>query len=184
MKKLITVVVLLVLALAGWWFSGPYLTVHGLATAIEQRDTSRLERYVDFPRVRVSLRAQISDYLVRQAGPGVAESPFGALLYGLGDQLGGAAVDTMITPMGIGALLQGHVLYKRGRNELQGGDAYGATEPAQPLKEARHRFERLDRFVVDVDRGPAEPPLQVVLEPQGLRWRVVDLRNAIPAPHP
>ncbi|WP_163274959.1 DUF2939 domain-containing protein, partial [Enterobacter hormaechei] len=69
-------------------------TVRGLSQAIEQRDTARLERYVDFPRVRSSLRAQLNDYLVRQAGPDVAASPFGALLYGLGDQLGGAAVDT------------------------------------------------------------------------------------------
>lgn len=182
MKKIFAVLVVLLLVVAGWWFSGPYLTVHGLSQAIEQRDSARLDRYVDFPRVRLSLRAQVSDYLVRQAGPGVASSPFGALLYGLGDQLGGAAVDTLITPMGIGALLQGHVLYKRGRNELQGGDAWAATENAQPLKEARHRFERLDRFVVDVEREPGVPPLQVVLEPQGLRWRVVDLRNALPAP--
>jgi len=54
------------------------------------------------------------------------------------------------------------------------------TQPAQPLKQAKGRFERLDRFVVDVDRGPGQPPLQVVLEPQGLRWQVVDLRNAVP----
>lgn len=181
MKKSAAIVLLLLLAACAWWFSGPYLTVHGLSQAIEQRDTTRLDRHVDFPRVRASLRAQLSDYLVRQAGPDVAGSPFGALLHGVGDQLGGAAVDTLVTPMGIGALLQGHVLYKRGRNELQGGDAWAPVETAQPLKEARHRFERLDRFVVDIEQGPGQPPLQVVLEPQGLRWRVVDLRNAIPA---
>ena len=33
------------------------LGVNGLSKAIEQRDTARLERYVDFPRVRSSLRA-------------------------------------------------------------------------------------------------------------------------------
>ncbi|MBA0223425.1 DUF2939 domain-containing protein [Stenotrophomonas maltophilia] len=176
MKKLTAIVVLLVIALAGVWFGGPYLAIHGLSKAIEQRDTAALERYVDFPRVRVSLRAQLNDYLVRQAGPDVASSPFGALLYGLGDQLGGAAVDTLMTPAGIGAMLQGHVLWKRGRNELQGGDAFAATEPARPLKNARHRFEAFDRFVVDVDRGPGQPPLKVVLEPQGLRWKVVDVQ--------
>ncbi len=179
MKKYVAVLLLLLLAISAWWFGGPYLTVHGLAQAIEQRDTSRLDRYVDFPRVRSSLRAQVGDYMVRQAGGDIASSPFGALLHGLGNQLGGAAVDTLVTPLGIGALLQGHVLYKRGRNELQGGDAWAPTEAARPLKDARHRFERLDRFVVDVDRGPGEVPLQVVLEPQGLRWRVVDLRNAL-----
>jgi len=180
MKKFVAFVLVLLLALAAWWFSGPYLTVHGLAQAIEQRDTTQLERYVDFPGVRLSLRAQVSDYMVRQAGADVAGSPFGALLYGLGDQLGGAAVDTVITPMGIGALLQGHALYKRRRNELQGNDSWGPTQPAQPLQQAKGRFERLDRFVVDLDRGPGQPPLQVVLEPQGLRWQVVDLRNAVP----
>lgn len=182
MKKVIAIVLLLLLALAGAWFGGPYLTVHGLSQAIEQRDTSRLDRYVDFPRVRASLRTQLSDYMLRRAGMDVAASPFGALLHGIGEQLGGAAVDTAVTPTGIAALLQGHVLYKRSRNELQGGDVWAATEPAQPLKQARHRFERVDRFVVEIDRGPVEPPLQVVLEPQGLRWRVVDLRNALPSP--
>ncbi|HEL4298779.1 MULTISPECIES: DUF2939 domain-containing protein [Stenotrophomonas] len=183
MKKLIAVLVPVVLALSAWWFGGPYVTVHGLSRAIEQRDTERLERYVDFPRVRSSLRAQLNDYLVRQAGPDVAASPFGALLYGLGDQLGGAAVDTMVTPTGIGAMLQGHVLWKRGRNELQGGDAFGPTEPARPLKNAEHRFEALDRFVVDIDRGPGQPPLKVVLEPQGLRWKVVDLQLGMSGTH-
>ncbi|WMJ69720.1 DUF2939 domain-containing protein [Stenotrophomonas sp. 24(2023)] len=176
MKRLIAILLLVLLASAAGWFSGPYLAVHGLSQAIEERDSARLVRYVDFPSVRASLRAQFNDYLVRQAGPDVAASPFGALLYGLGDQVGGAAVDTLVTPMGIGAMLQGHVLWKRGRNELQGGDAWAATEPAQPLKRAHHHFERLNRFVVDVDRGPGQPPLQVVLEPQGLRWKVVELR--------
>ena len=58
MKKLTALLVLLVLALAAWWFGGPYLTVNGLSKAIEQRDTARLERYVDFPRVRSACAAQ------------------------------------------------------------------------------------------------------------------------------
>ena len=57
MKKLIGVLILAVAAVCASWFGGPYLTVHGLSKAIEQRDTARLERYVDFPRVRSSLRA-------------------------------------------------------------------------------------------------------------------------------
>lgn len=181
-KRLVLLAALLLIPLA-WWFGGPFLAVHGLADAIERRDTARLPRYVDFPRVRASLRAQVSDVLARQmtrhVGADTAGGLLGSWLYGLGGQLGGTAVDTLVTPTGIAALLQGHVLYRRGRNELQGGDAWAPTEPARPLKDARHRFERLDRFVVEIDRGPGAPPLQFVLEPQGLRWRVVDLRNAL-----
>ncbi|RBJ43101.1 DUF2939 domain-containing protein [Xanthomonas oryzae] len=179
MKKAIGILVVVLLAVTAWWFGGPYLTMQGLSKAIEQRDTAALEHYVDFPRVRSSLRAQLNDYLVRQAGPDIAASPWGTLLYGLGNQLGGAAVDTLVTPIGIGALLQGHVLWKRGRNELHGGDPFGPTEPARPLKNAKHRFEALDRFVIDVERAPGEPPMKVVLEPQGLRWKLVDLQLGI-----
>ena len=183
MKKLIAVAVLVLLIVLGGWFGGPYLTVRGLSQALEQRDTAQLQRYVDFPRVRASLRVQLNDYLVRQAGPELASSPFGSLLYGLGDQLGGAAVDTLVTPAGIGAVLEGHVLWNRGRNQLQGPDTGYAVQPAQPLRQAQHRFERLDRFVVEVPRDGGQPPLQVVLEPQGLRWKVVELRQVF-APLP
>ncbi|AZR34505.1 DUF2939 domain-containing protein [Xanthomonas vasicola] len=179
MKKTIGLLIAVLLTVTAWWFGGPYMTMHGLSKAIEQRDTAALERYVDYPRVRSSLRAQLNDYLVRQAGPDIAASAWGTLLYGLGNQLGGAAVDTLVTPIGVGALLQGHVLWKRGRNELQGSDAFGPTEPARPFKNAKHHFEALDRFVLDVERDPGEPPLKVVLEPQGLRWKVVDLQLGI-----
>jgi len=176
MKKWVAVAVLVVATLVAGWFGGPYLTVHGLSQALEQRDTTRLQRYVDFPQVRTSLRAQMNDHMVRMAGPEVANSPFGGLLYGLGNQLSGAAVDTLVTPMGVAAMLQGNTLWKRGRNELEGNSTWGATAPARPLKEARHHFERYDRFVIELDGAPGEPPLRVVLEPQGLRWKVVDLQ--------
>lgn len=178
-EKAFGILVVVLLAVTAWWFGGPYLTMQGLSKAIAQRDIAALEHYVDFPRVRSSLRAQLNDYLVRQAGPDIAASPWGRLLDGLGNQLGGAAVDTLVTPIGIGALLQGHVLWKRGRNELQGGDPFGPTEPARPLKNAKHRFEALDRFVIDIERAPGESPMKVVLEPQGLRWKVVDLQLGI-----
>ncbi|KLB48905.1 DUF2939 domain-containing protein, partial [Xanthomonas euvesicatoria] len=82
MKKTIGVLIAFLLTVTAWWFGGPYMTMHGLSKAIEQRDTAALERYVDFPRVRSSLRAQLNDYLVRQAGPDIATGPWGTLLYG------------------------------------------------------------------------------------------------------
>lgn len=110
MKKLLWLLVALLLVLAGVVFSGPYLTVHGLSRAIEQRDTAKLDRYVDFPMLRANLRAQLSDYVVRRAGPDMQSSLFGALLLSAGDRLSATAVDALVTPTGIGALLEGHTL--------------------------------------------------------------------------
>ncbi len=178
MKKLIAVVILLVVALAAGWFGGPYLTVHGLSRAIEERDSARLERYVDFPQVRRSLHAQMNDYMVRRAGPALGSGPFASVLYGLGDQFSAAAVDTLVTPMGIAALLQGQSLWSAGTRQLHGNRARSTPSegPAQPLREASHAFQSLDRFVIEVDRGPGQPPLRAVLAPQGLRWKVVDVQ--------
>src|SRR5690606_37854300 len=124
MKKLLLLLGLVVVLLAGWLVSGPYLTLRGLAGAIEQRDTSQLDRYVDFPMLRANLRAQLDDYVVRRAGPDVQSNLVGALLLTAGQKLSGTAVDAMVTPTGIGALMEGHTLWKRASNDLESNDAY------------------------------------------------------------
>ena len=119
-------------------------------------------------------RAQLNDYLVRQAGPDVASSPFGAPALWAGRPAWRCRSGDHGDPDRDRRDAQGHV-WKRGRNELQGGDAFGATEPARPLKHAEHHFEALDRFVIDVDRGPGQPPLKVA-GAAGPALKVVDLR--------
>lgn len=177
MKKLLWLTVILLVVLAGIVFSGPYVTVHGLSRAIEQRDTAKLDRYVDFPMLRANLRAQLSDYVVRRAGPDLQSSLFGALLLSAGDRLSATAVDALVTPTGIGALLEGHTLWKRASNDLDSpsNDAYAAPRPARQLNGATHRFESLSRFTATT-HTPQGAPVVFVLQRSGLRWRLVDIR--------
>ena len=51
MKKLIGILVALVLTVVAWWFSGPYLAVHGLSKAIEQSRTQLRTDIVNARRV-------------------------------------------------------------------------------------------------------------------------------------
>lgn len=174
MKKLIWIVVALAVLLAGYVAAGPYLAIRGLSQAIEQRDTARLDRYVDFPMLRANLRAQLDDYVVRRAGPDVQSNLVGALLLTAGQRLSGTAVDAMVTPVGIGALLEGHALWKRASNDLETADAYAPPKAARPLQGATHRFESLSRFTATThtDQGS----VVFVLQRQGLRWKLVDIR--------
>jgi len=152
MKKLLWLLVTVLVVLAGIVFGGPYVTVHGLSRAIEQRDTARLDRYVDFPMLRANLRAQLSDYVVRRAGPDMQSSLFGALL-------------------------EGHTLWKRASNDLDSpsNDAYAAPRPARPLNGATHHFESLSRFTATT-HTPQGAPVVFILQRSGLRWRLVDIR--------
>ncbi|MDY0978726.1 MULTISPECIES: DUF2939 domain-containing protein [Stenotrophomonas] len=174
MKKLLLLLGLVVVLLAGWLVSGPYLALRGLAGAIEQRDTSQLDRYVDFPMLRANLRAQLDDYVVRRAGPDVQSNLVGALLLTAGQKLSGTAVDAMVTPTGIGALMEGHTLWKRASNDLESNDAYAAPRAARPLEGATHRFESTSRFTATTHTAQGAPVV-FVLQRQGLRWKLVNI---------
>lgn len=174
MKKLLLLLGLVVVLLAGWLVSGPYLTLRGLAGAIEQRDTSQLDRYVDFPMLRANLRAQLDDYVVRRAGPDVQSNLVGALLLTAGQKLSGTAVDAMVTPAGIGALMEGHTLWKRASNDLESNDAYAAPRAARPLEGATHRFESTSRFTATTHTAQGAPVV-FVLQRQGFRWKLVNI---------
>ena len=110
------------LALVAWVAAGPWLAIRGIERAIAQRDTAALERHVDFPRLRVNLKAQLDDRMVRAAGQDIASNPLGAIALAMAGGATGVAVDTLATPLGIGALLQGHVLWQRAGGRTVGGD--------------------------------------------------------------
>ena len=78
-------------------------------------------------------------------------------------------------PLGIGALLQGHVLWKRATGDTRGEGVFAETEPARPLHTARHRYHSLSRFSATVEH-PDGSRTEFLLERQGLRWRLVDIR--------
>ncbi|WP_372014062.1 DUF2939 domain-containing protein [Pseudoxanthomonas sp. 10H] len=167
--------VLALLALAAWVAAGPWLAVRGIERAIEQRDTSALERHVDFPRLRANLKAQLDDRMVRAAGEDVAGNLLGAMALAVAGSATGMAVDTLATPLGIAALLQGHVLWQRAGGRTVGGDAWAPAEPARPLAGARLRYESLSRFTGTVEHADGTRTV-FVLQRQGLRWRLVDIR--------
>lgn len=181
MKKWIAVVVILALALGGYVAAGPYLAINGIRQALAEQDTAKLEKHVDFPALRVNLRAQMEDYLARRAGPDMSSNLLGAFALSAANQMLGGAVDTMVTPLGIGALLQGRSMWKKAIGETVGGDTYAPPVPADPLKNAQHQYESLSRFTATVLDESGEP-VTFVFTRQGLRWRLTDIRLPLATP--
>lgn len=175
MKKWIALVLVLLLALGGYVAAGPYIAIHGIRTALAEQDTAKLQKHVDFPALRVNLRAQMEDRLARQAGPEISGNLLGAAALSIANRLLGSGVDTLVTPMGIAAILQGRSAWKRAVGETVGGDTYAPAVPADPLKDARHRYESLSRFTATVNDADGDP-VTFVFTRQGLRWRLTDIR--------
>lgn len=162
--------------LAAWIAAGPWLAIRGIEQAIEKRDTARLERHVDFPRVRTSLKAQVDDRIVRGAGSTVAGNMFGAAVLALAGSTTGKAVDALATPGGIAAFLQGHAAWQHATGNTRGRWIWTRALPARPLQGAALRYESFSRFSATLEH-PDGGSTVFMLEREGLlRWRLVDIR--------
>lgn len=181
MKKWIALLVVTLLALAGWIAAGPFLTVNAIREAVAAEDTAALQEHVDFVAVRSSLRGQVEDAIARETGIDAQASPFGAIALGLANTAAGGIVDALATPAGIGAVLQGRGLLHRLRGGGVGaGDSHAHQPPPDPLRDAKYRFESPSRFTATVHTADGDPVV-FVLRRDGLRWTLTDIRLPLDA---
>jgi hypothetical protein len=189
MKKIVALLLVVLLALAGWIAAGPFLTVNAIRDAVAAKDAAALSREVDFPAVRASLKAQLNDHMVRKAGPRMQSGLLGAFALRVGGIAVDAAVDTMVTPMGLAAVMEGRKVW----DTVDEGVARPAAPPAsgttaepreRALEKPEYRIESPSRVTATIVDEEGRP-LTFVLTRQGLDWRLTDLRLPLadePAP--
>lgn len=147
---------LFVLGLATYLWASPYLFLRSLQGALLEGDRARLERMVDFPRVREGLKSQIQMQLLKSLEQEAEQNPFAGLAYlfvaGMIDPL----VDALVSPEGLAAL---------------GTGAEPGEAPQEEVKSWRLRY--VDFRTVYVHH-PKDPQSRLYLERQGLfGWKAV-----------
>lgn len=179
MKKWLALLVTVAVLLFGYVAAGPYLTVRAIRSAVQQQDAAALSKQVDFPALRASLKAQLSDRLVRAVGIDGQSGMLGAIGLTVAGGLVNGAVETMVTPVGLGALMEGRKVWKRVDDGIAHPDVADpsavAGERAQPLQGAKYRYESLARFTATVQDDQGRP-IVFVMTRDGLRWRLSDIR--------
>lgn len=164
----------LLVALAALWAAGPWLAMRGIERALAERSPAQLERHIDFPTLRVNLKAQLADRIIRAAGPQAQANRFGALALLAGSKLAGAGVDTVVTPAGLTSLLHGQGLLRRASGHTETADTWSGPARPKPFAQVDWRYQSLDRF--SATRTDAQGHATVfVFARQGLRWRLVDI---------
>lgn len=178
----LALVAFLLALLAAYVVAGPYLTIRAIRQAVIAQDAGELAAQVDFPALRTSLKAQLIDALVREAGPEVQSSAMGAIALTMATGVVNGAVDTMVNPAGLAAVMQGRRLWRDAQDSFArpAVDADGnpvATPDAEavPLHDATMRYESLSRFTATI-RDDDGDPVVFVLRRDGLRWRLADIR--------
>lgn len=184
LRKLLSASTLVVLALAAWIAVGPFLAAREIRTAVIRNDEASLDRRIDFPAVRESLKGQLYG-LVDDSGPPQAGSgSFGDAL----KSLMGGAVDVFLTPRGVLELLR-----RKTALAQNSGDGDSSPAPADSGSSRRkpvihYRFASPNRFEVEVaDADYPEAPAKLVLLRYGLDWKLAAIElplhgQSAPAP--
>lgn len=172
MKKWIALVVVLLLLAGGYIGAGPYLTVAAIREAVTTGNHGALAKQVNFPALRTSFKAQLSDRLIRQAGPDMQAHPFGAFALTVAGGAINAVVDVMVNPAGLGALMEGRQVWRNVRDGFPSQPQSGSNEP---LKHPEYHYESLSRFTATMQDEEGKPVV-FVLTRDGLQWKLSDVR--------
>jgi len=126
MKKSHAVAALIVAALLGlaaYWYWSPFLAVRELQRAGQAGDAEAFNAHVDYPRLRESLKKQLTELLARKTGiTADSSNPLAALGGMIGQRLINPLVDAMVRPETVMAAMSTGRL----------GSSADASAPAQP----------------------------------------------------
>lgn len=106
-RKVISVVVVVCLAVAGWVYASPYLTMRNISHAIDRGDADAVSAHVDFPALRENVKGHLLGKMQDEMGkPEMKDNPFA----GLGQMLAVGVVnqlaETLVSPAGVMLMLK------------------------------------------------------------------------------
>ncbi|MGR3907664.1 DUF2939 domain-containing protein [Burkholderia sp. SR8] len=104
---LIVVLAVAILAAIGYAYASPYVALGRLKAAVDARDAQAVSEYVDFPSLRISLKQQVTEELMRRIDAVKKDNPFAVIGALIGSALIGPLVDAYATPEGVAALMSG-----------------------------------------------------------------------------
>lgn len=145
-------------AFGAWLYATPYLAVLGMKTAADAGDVAKFSRYVDFPALKKSVKA---NYTGESSSKGRKSliSTMGSAMVGV---VVNPMVDSMVTPERLLAAMKGDAKSKKTDSGLDTSLSY----------------EGLNRFVVTVKKkGNSEGPVRLIFYRKGLTsWKLAAVR--------
>ncbi|MBX9575802.1 MAG: DUF2939 domain-containing protein [Caulobacteraceae bacterium] len=114
----------------GWFAATPYLAAKALGEAAERGDARALERLVDFPALRDSMKTEFNERLVGEMRARGEDDPLGGLGAFLGPAIISGAVDALVTPQAVSLMVRSGKTPKAGETPPAADDR---PEPKRSL---------------------------------------------------
>jgi hypothetical protein len=178
-KALLTALLLLVAALAGYWYFSPYLAMHQLQTAAQNNDADAFNERVDYPRLRESLKGQLSAKMATELANVPQDNPFAALGLAVGSAIVNQMVDAFVRPEMMMRVIND------GEFELQKPEMFskGGTTSTEKMDWDVER-KGLDKVILRGRESAAskkdDGQVDLVFERSGFaNWRLTEVRSPV-----
>lgn len=154
----------------------PYISINQFREALAQGDLPAIERHVDFPSVRESLKEQLKTKLIKEIGGRTEGNSWvdlglGALGYAIAEPMVEAAVNVYVSPAGMKALMVGTEPAMPDSLESGGAPSTDQTTPAGSAADLQLSYKTPNLFVISArDTAPPEQTIRFNFE----RSNVVD----------
>jgi hypothetical protein len=179
-KKLQVSIIAIVLLIFTFVYTSPYLAIYQIRQALKNEDSAALAAYVDFPSVRQGIKDQLNTELVKKFPEHAQASQGGFAAFGalLASSMIDKMVDVMVSPQGVAMLLQGKKLKESLPFQAQPEQSEQQTQAGEQAKEKlsyRGKYQAFNRFTVEIHHPQKQPPINVILQRQGLSWKVTQI---------
>lgn len=177
-KISVAVALLVFMGLGAYWHYSPYLTIKSMRTAAEAKNADDFNQYVDYPKLRESLKGQMTAMLVDGIGSkSAAAKPFETAGAALALAFVNPVIDALVRPeLVMKAMSQGEVDMKP-----------APPSATESKKEPKWDFQRVNvNKLIAYAKDPNDPASEkvgVVFERSGFAdWKLTELR--LPAARP
>lgn len=171
-KKIGVVVAVLGIAVGAYWYASPYIAMKSMQSAALAKDADAFNDYVDYPKLRESLKGQFAALVSEKLGSGThsGAQSFGAAL---GMAMLGPMVDAFVRPEVVMKAMQ--------EGKMQAKEGGGSSDSGQGKQESvKWDIQRkgLNKVIAygNADGEPAAKP-GFVFERSGFAtWKLTEVR--------
>lgn len=171
MKKIVALIVLLAIIVAGYIAAGPFIAIHEIKSGVEHQDPEKISAYADFSALRTNLKEQINALFMKQVASDLKDNPFAALGMAFASKLAEGMVDSFVTPASLSNLMAGKKPQQP--NGVEGPQESNSQKP-EPFKDARYTYDSSSKFSVWVKNDSCEET-RFVLTRNGLSWKLSNI---------
>jgi hypothetical protein len=170
-------------AVAVYFIGSPYLTVHQMRSAAQNRDGEALSEYIEFPSVRQSLKDQINAAFAKEMSKkDMKHNSLAAVDAAFASVLVDKIVEAYVNPAAITQMMAGERPKKNDGGPSASAPTSDKSTAHRPFSDVSMSYESLNKFVVTVTGDPKEQAVRFILRRRGIGWKLTDIVLSQP-PH-